>query len=189
MEFTGERQVGKTLDEIDKLHIERYQIALREIKHYFSNCNSILDIGCGIGYGSYILSELESNITSYDISEEAINFAKTYYNKDNVNYSVVDCSNVSFIKDNYDTIVSFEFLEHIHYYRAKEILKEMIEKSSLCITSIPINNESPFHKFILNEKEIEEFYYGIVNMIPNKKILKTSIQDNKYYICIIGDKI
>ena len=188
MEFTGERQVGKNLSEIEKLHLDRYGYAFNEILWRFGhNQTNVADIGCGIGYGSYILSNLNCNIDAYDISKEAIEFAKQHYQKQNINYYIQDCLDIDFLKNKcYDVIISFEFLEHVYYYQALDLLIEMINKSKLLVTSIPINNKSPFHKFILNKEQIENFYYTAINK-TTKNILNKFIQDDKYYIFIIGD--
>ena len=39
-------------------HLERYNFAVKKIKELVPKPNDILDIGCGIGYGSYILHNM-----------------------------------------------------------------------------------------------------------------------------------
>jgi len=189
LEFTGERQVSKTLDGVEQKHLERYSFARNKIKELLPKNNlKIADIGCGIGYGSFILSELNYFINSYDISEEAICFANKYYKRDNINYFTNDCSNPDFLTEHYDAIVSFEFLEHIDIDLSKKILNKIIEKSDLAIISVPINKPSLFHKFALNKEEIKQYYEEALQNFPNKCIIEEWIQGNIFYIIVIGDK-
>lgn len=75
----------------------------------------ILDIGCGTGHGTFMLSGiLGAEITAVDISEESIIYAKKNYAAKNIKYLVSDIE--SFIKsaDIYDYIVSRHALEHVN---------------------------------------------------------------------------
>jgi len=189
LNFTGERQVSKTLEGIEKKHLDRYCFAKNKVRELLSKDNiKISDIGCGIGYGSSILSELNCSIDSYDISKEAIDFANKYYKKDNINYFTKDCSDSDFLTKHYDVIVSFEFLEHINIDKSKKILHRIIEKSDLSIISIPINKPSPFHKIVLKKEEVKQYYDEALKSFSNKHIIEEWIQDTIFYIVVIGLK-
>ena len=54
-------------------HVMRYQYAVREAGH------KVLDIGCGYGYGSRMLHDSGRDVTSMDVSETAIEYAKKNY--------------------------------------------------------------------------------------------------------------
>ncbi|KJV81097.1 methyltransferase domain protein [Rickettsia hoogstraalii str. RCCE3] len=74
----------------------------------------ILDIGCGTGHGTFMLSDiLGVEITAIDISKESIIYAEQNYRASNIKYIKSDL--VSFIKkaEEYDYIVSRHALEHI----------------------------------------------------------------------------
>ena len=58
-------------------HIHRYKFALNYVKS-----KKILDIACGEGYGSNILSSEAEKVLGIDISSESINYAKNKYFKD-----------------------------------------------------------------------------------------------------------
>jgi len=190
MHFTGERQVGKNLSEIEKLHIDRYHYALNEIAFRFNHATTlnIADVGCGVGYGSSILSSSNCNLDAYDISDEAIEFAKEYYLKPNINYIKKNILDVDFLNNkHYNIIVAFEILEHIEFLDSLELLTKIINQSDIAIISIPINNESPFHKYIMSKMEIDLFVdKAISNSNSDKKILNEFTQEDRYYICTIG---
>lgn len=77
----------------------------------------ILDISCGVGYGTSLLAESEqgrkSKIVEVDISEEAIKYAVRRYSHPNVEFITADATTFSYGKK-FDTIVSLETVEHIH---------------------------------------------------------------------------
>lgn len=112
---SGERQTGKTIEEIRADHVNRYELAVNVIKsHFGSNLNlKGMDVFCGNGYGSLLMEQKTgAELTSIDGSKEAIEFAKKYYGNRKIKYS---CRRFPFrMKKNcYDFIVSLESIEHI----------------------------------------------------------------------------
>ena len=87
LEQITERQIGKTLTQIEQLHITRYRWASKRLRG-----NKILDCACGVGYGSKIIADEHPNlvITAVDISREAIEHAKKYYSSSRIRYFVQD---------------------------------------------------------------------------------------------------
>ena len=74
----------------------------------------ILDVGCGVGHGSYMLAEIPGAVvTGLDCSEDAILYARLHYSRENVSYLVADA--VPYIKEmpEFDYVVSRHSLEHI----------------------------------------------------------------------------
>lgn len=55
----------------------------------FSKTQHVLELGCGVGYKSHILSEFLDNVTAVDLSEVAINKARQWWNK-NINFICAD---------------------------------------------------------------------------------------------------
>ena len=95
-------------------HISRYSFARERIKHIKNN--SILDIACGVGYGSKHLSELPNTyVIGVDKSKEALLIANEKFKSDNITFVEDDCLNPINISkyDKYDIIISFETLEHL----------------------------------------------------------------------------
>ena len=95
-------------------HIVRYQFASTILKDS-SIKENILDIACGVGYGSaYLESQGFKRITGADISEEAIRIAKTEYKSEHIDFIVDDgCNPKHFNQKKYNAIVSFETIEHL----------------------------------------------------------------------------
>jgi len=107
----GERQVAPTLDGIRVDHTARYHFAASKIPPD----SRILDMACGVGYGSFILAQETdcASITAVDISQDAISYARTHYATPKIGYIQGDCLDVALPPAAYDIAISFETLEHI----------------------------------------------------------------------------
>ena len=79
-----------------------------------SRCSSILEIGCGTGKNTRLLSQIGENVHAIDFSEGMISLAKEKLRASNVSFSVADithpwhCNNASV-----DLVVCNLVLEHI----------------------------------------------------------------------------
>jgi len=89
-------------------HTQRYQF----IKPLVSG--DMLDIACGIGYGSKILYNEIDSYKGVDFSAEAISDAIKYNQREKINFFQGDICAIDFHDSQFDTISSFETLEHIH---------------------------------------------------------------------------
>ncbi len=76
-------------------------------------CNTVLEVGCGARDGAFILSKYAGNVVAIDISKEAIEFAKRNYSARNVEYMTMDCLDMAFEDNSFDTVVSLEVIEHV----------------------------------------------------------------------------
>lgn len=133
------------------IHLARYNFAKQ-----FCKDKRVLDISCGEGYGSYILSLAGSKeVVGLDISEETILTAKKNYKSDNLNYLVSDAGALKDLKDNYfDLIVSFETIEHLN--EVDNYLKEIqrvAKNDAIIIISCPND-----YYYYPTEEEFNEFH-------------------------------
>jgi 2-polyprenyl-3-methyl-5-hydroxy-6-metoxy-1,4-benzoquinol methylase len=106
--WNGERQIGKKIEEIEEKHVERYRFAQK----YCTNKN-VLDAACGCGYGSNILSQNARSILAVDISNDAIDYAKNHWNRQNISFKTCDLNSDISNLGKFDVIVSFETIEHL----------------------------------------------------------------------------
>lgn len=146
-------------------HLHRYH-AVKELVED----KLVLDAACGTGYGSYILSEVAEKVYGIDISEEAIEYAKSHYNKENLTYSQMSITDIQFEDNYFDVIVSFETIEHITKEQQKQFLEQVLKKlknTGYLIISTP-NDQlmreisygsyvNPYHLCEFNEEEYLEF--------------------------------
>ncbi len=138
-------------------HLERYNFAVKTLKEH--KPETILDVGCGIGYGSVIMHNLLcSSVDCIDKSTEAHDVFEEAFSRDvgKVNYIVTDITKLEprTLRPAYDAVVSFEFIEHIPPELAQDVFDLAAEKSNIFIASSPNECVRP-HKL----PPINEFHY------------------------------
>jgi|GEM_PF-903457 len=115
-------------------HARRYLFASE-----FCNGRNVLDVGCGIGYGSRMLARVARGCCGLDISEEAIGLAECTYAAPNIKFTLGDSHKLGF-KTSFDVVVCFGLLEHLDEQEIEECLAEMtrvVEPRGLLIVSVP----------------------------------------------------
>jgi ubiquinone/menaquinone biosynthesis C-methylase UbiE len=121
----------KDVDKIQSfLHIQRYTYALKEVN------GIILDVGCGLGYGSKMLYTTHNSVVAIDISDIALSYAKRNY--PGPDYIRADAQNLSFRDAAFDCVVALEIIEHVN--NGAKVLKEIyriLKRGGRLILSTP----------------------------------------------------
>src|SRR3989338_4180848 len=110
MIYTGERLIPSKFSNNSQLYIEhmsRYMFASDYVKD-----RTVLDAGCGCGYGSAHLSQFARKVIGIDISKEAIDYCNSNYTGNNINFKQMSCYDLGFPQGSFDVVVSFEVIEH-----------------------------------------------------------------------------
>lgn len=75
---------------------------------------TILDIGCGYGWSEvFLLSKSPKKITACELTENDLSTIKENIHDDRVEYKVASAIELPFPDNAYDTVVSWEVIEHI----------------------------------------------------------------------------
>lgn len=132
-------------------HMQRYMFAS---KYLFDK--SVIDVGCGIGYGSYMMKQLgASSVHGIDISLETIEKAITNHSLPSVTFSIDDAMNLSEDLTQFDCAVSFENIEHLSNPELfVNCITKKLKPNGLLIVSAPNK-----FQFTLAEKVIENEYH------------------------------
>lgn len=161
-----------------------------------------LDIGCGLGQGSWILSQRSESVVGVDISPFAIQFANSKYtgNSNSLKYLCSDFQKLSLNKT-FDNIFCVHFLEHISKKEAGIFVKHLhkfCNSNSYIYINLPLENScavkysyfmerlkgipphDPTHIGIYNVGEIKTLFYengfvlsGLKRIfLPSKKLSK-----------------
>ena len=145
---------GEPVDIKTARHLKRYDFVAAQLtkEKYFPN--TIVDVACGSGYGSYLLSKAFPNatLTSYDISKEAIDFALKYNNLDKINYTT------NFPDKSFDVSVFMDAIEHMPDDESDKIISKI--DSPVWYISTPLytfNGQSPTNPFHTNCYTKERF--------------------------------
>jgi predicted SAM-dependent methyltransferase/2-polyprenyl-3-methyl-5-hydroxy-6-metoxy-1,4-benzoquinol methylase len=143
--YSGERQVGITLDEIRQDHLNRYVFASK----YITKPNAIVSDGaCGVGYGSYVLAQNPNIqlVQSLDISNDALTHAKQYFNNEKIEFRIKNLEDET-LDDltKADYFISFETIEHLPTpEKYIEKISKAIKDDGLFIGSTPNETIMPF---------------------------------------------
>ena len=101
---------------------------------------SVLDVGCGCGYGSDFLARNGArDVTSVDVSREAITRAMELYSATtNAKFLIADAQSHSLGVSVFDIVTSFEMLEHVaDYVKCLEGIRRAMKEDGLLILSTP----------------------------------------------------
>lgn len=104
-------------------HLARYKFVMRQLKP----SETILEVGCGTGYGSFFLSNYVKKVNAIDIEDDLIDYANKIYQKENIQYQKINLlEDKEFItqnKNKYDTIICFEVIEHLPREQGLQLMK------------------------------------------------------------------
>jgi len=157
----------------NKIAVERYKFAIQCL----DDLMIIADLGCGMGYGTYLLKNVGHVVCGYDNSKEAIEYATKNYSG---LYNVVDIEKHKI--RGFDAIVCLETLCHLKDPKA---FVDSLDKESEVIISAPIdpdpNDGYKFRRHNMSEKQFKGLFKGW-------KIIKEFRQKNYLTIYIKKDE-
>ncbi len=169
MKFTWERIVKKQRRSEIRFadHLIRYEFAKQ-----FCEEKSVLDIACGIWYGTDMLAQVANNIVWVDVDADAVKQAQNTYKRDNLSYVVGDWVTIPLADSSVDVVVSFETIEHIKdYTHFLEEIKRVLKKDWVLLMSTPnylwelVKNEYHVSNFTTNT-----FLQAVSSVLSLKKI-------------------
>lgn len=167
--FTGEYCIpGLTQKRIADDHIQRYQFAGNFVKD-----KTVLDIACGVGYGSKLLARMGAKkVEGVDLTAKIIKYAKLNYHHPNCQFRVGDITKIKLNKK-FDVIVCFETIEHVYddYKAIKNLYNHLKKGGQLLISSPNRPVTSPSAKN-LTDKPNNKFHVREYTIDELKKLLK-----------------
>lgn len=165
----------EAVNENSIIHENKYLWAGNEIKG-----KKILDIACGIGYGSNLLVQecSASSVTGVDNFPSAINEAKKRYQDKKLEFICADATlPLPFKDESFDIVVSFETIEHLEDCSSyiKEI-KRVLKKNGLFFLSTPNKKffspiwRRPYNQYHKKEWGVGELKRFIDKFFPQSRI-------------------
>jgi 2-polyprenyl-3-methyl-5-hydroxy-6-metoxy-1,4-benzoquinol methylase len=159
--FTGERIVPGASDcepnfaqKMYQEHIARYAFAAQ-----FASGADVLDVGCGVGYGSQFLAKADAkSVLGVDISSEAIEHARKHFFHPAVTFSVQDATAIATDGD-HDLITCFELIEHVEeQQQVLDRIKVALRPGGLLAISTPRPLDDIRTHFHVHEMSFEELH-------------------------------
>jgi len=186
LEFTGERIVpeasncephfaNKMLHE----HAARYLFAAQWVAG-----KRVLDVGCGVGYGSRLLAERGArSVRALDLSAEAIEHANAFYAHPNVTYKVASATDFDFDL-RFDIVTCFELIEHVEEQRSViKRIRQALKDDGVLIMSTPRALEAKRTHFHSREFSEAEFRALLEESFPQVRLYF----ENNHFSSLITD--
>lgn len=190
---SGERMIPAADGEVSIVfarHKLTYEYGLR-----FVEGKTVLDAGCGTGYGSHMLTSRARHVRGIDLSAEAIEYCRTNYAADNLDFVQMDVTRLTFHRQ-FDVAVSFQVIEHLPDPTAfLELLKEAVIPGGTILLATPNvptprtgDAANPFHCSEMNYDELHDLLsrhftsfkiVGIGHARPNR--LRAFIYRSPFY--------
>ena len=159
IDFTGERIVPGAANceptfaqKMYQEHVARYAFAAQLVEE-----KDVLDLACGVGYGSQWLAKARArSVLGIDIAEDAIEHARKNYFHPSVSYRVQDARWMDF-EAQFDVITCFEFIEHVdEQAKVLDAIKRALRAQGTLIISTPRPLDNKRTHFHVHELEFEE---------------------------------
>ena len=189
--YKGETMIPEE-DSAYDFHLARYQWAAS----FLPLDSSVLDVGCGIGYGSKPLLEKCGKYTGFDKYPCRKERAEFSYPDNRSTFLTFSANDIfPFIDNSFDGVVCFEAIEHIEkdYFVISEIYR-VLKTGGVFVCSTPILRLQKGH-YHIREYSVKEFqdliavkfsdisWYGQGH---NKEFLLGQL--DSIYICCVAKK-
>ncbi len=144
------------------LHLKRYDFAAR-----WCRGRTVLDAGCGVGYGSHFIGTLAEDVLGVDLSEDAIAYARERYGSETVEFRVMDLAALDLPDASFDAVCAFEVIEHVPAPEA--VLAELgrvLRPGGTLVVSTPQvartthSPDNPFHHVEYARADFEALLHG-----------------------------
>jgi len=154
-------------------HLFAYQFS----KKYLQKDFEVLDLGCGEGYGTDLLSQSVNSIIGIDVDPEVVKYAQEKYGSQNCRFEVYDGAMIRYQEKKFDVITSFQVIEHVkddHLFI--EEIHRLLKPGGWFIMTTPNKTmrmrplQKPFNRF-----HIREYYPHELRNLLEKKFSRVDI--------------
>ena len=112
---TGERIIPEKFESREEYLIYlRHLFAYKFAKDNISKNSFVLEVGCGEGYGTNLLSQNAVKIIGVDVDRNTIAHASKKYGTENCIFRVYDGARIPYEDNTFDAVISFQVIEHVY---------------------------------------------------------------------------
>lgn len=181
----------------------RYKFAMKMIGNlYEPNENTILDLGCSDGFGTYYIAEYAKLVLGVDFDKEAIEYAKRTNTYHNIEFQLDNFLNKQY--GEFDGIVSFDVLEHIYPENENdymETVKMNLKANGTFVIGTPSLETQQYSKENVTGahvnvykgedfyKMLKEYFHNVYLFTQNDEIIHTGhMRMANYLIAVCSNK-
>lgn len=160
MQYTGERFIPEYKENsvMELEHFHRYLYASKFCKN-----KTVLDIACGAGYGTNMISTTAAKVIGADIDNEVVKYCQNKYKNANIEFRTLSIDEIDFPENFFDVITCFETIEHVDKVsqdKALDLFGKILKEDGILFISTP-STESKLHikdnKYHVNELSMSDF--------------------------------
>jgi SAM-dependent methyltransferase len=137
-------------------HLKKYDFAREAVS------GVLIDVACGVGYGTSHLAEKVSSAFGIEIAADAITIAAERYTRDNVQFVQGNAEHLPFGDASVDGVTCFEGIEHFedpgrHLDEVRRVLRPggcYVASTPNPLTN-PHDHENPFHLHEFDAQRLE----------------------------------
>ncbi len=147
-----------------RTHHYRYYCA----RGFIEQGDTVIDVACGVGYGSALMSRVAKKVIGIDRDKEAIAYAMNTYKKDNCYFVLGNLDQLEKLPE-CDVAVCIETLEHLRFPESFASKIKLATKKKIFVTTpiIPTKHNDPTHLHDFNQEIVEKMFvdseWGIVD--------------------------
>lgn len=133
--LNGEREIGIAWHEFPADHLNRYQFT----RSLLTRQATVLDVGCGVGYGSHLLAKVAKQVIGLDYRPHVIDYAQKHWGGANQSFVCGDAlQEFSYPSLQFDVITAFEIIEHLpDDHKFLKLLRKHLKPNGVLLISAP----------------------------------------------------
>ncbi|HEY9245662.1 MAG TPA: glycosyltransferase, partial [Candidatus Methanoperedens sp.] len=166
LEWTGERFIPWMEGaQIHYEHFHRYAFASQLVSGKY-----VLDLACGEGYGSSLLSKKASHVIGIEIDGATIKHARRKYTTQDLEFIQGSVLEIPILTEKkFDVIVCFEVIEHLEEHeKLLSEVKRLLKKEGLFIISSPNKKVYSDDRNFINRFHKKELYFDEFRQLLDK---------------------
>jgi SAM-dependent methyltransferase len=144
----------------------RHRYAYKVASDYSSPTSRLLDVGCGEGYGSSLLTVAE--YVGVDVDREVVERAGDRYGNERTSFVLSDGARLPFAERSFDIVTSFQVIEHVEDVATylQEIRRVLVAGGTALFTTpnrlLRLGPaERPWNRFHLREYAPQDLYEAL----------------------------
>jgi len=177
-EFMRERYVPGTWSKLAEYeHLPRYALAKT-----LAAGKTVLDFGCGTGYGAALMAETANQVTGLDIDAAALEWARASHRNPRLQFQRHADLGATIPAATFDLVTCFEMIEHVDFDTQKATvasIARLLRDDGLLAISTPnpavtaLYGANPYHIREMNEAEFRDL---LSPHFPNVRILRQFVR-------------